>query len=78
VIGTVVDIPELYTGLPTRYVVQGITDSIGRDFWERTFYLADWELFRPAQWWSDVPAAIKWDDVDPALTWDDMITEWIN
>lgn len=78
VIGTVVDIPELYTGLPTRYVVQGITDSIGRDFWERTFYLADWELFRPAQWWSDVPAAVEWDDVDPALTWDEMITEWIS
>lgn len=77
-VGTVIDIPELYTGLPTRYVVQGITDRLGQTLFERTLYLADWELFRPAQTWDDVPAGVDWTEVDPALTWDEMITDWIS
>lgn len=77
-VGTVIDIPELYTGLPTRYVVQGITDRLGQTLFERTLYLADWELFRPAQTWDDIPAGVDWTDVDPALTWDEMITDWIS
>lgn len=76
-IGAVIDIPELYTGLPTRYVVQGISDRLGQTLFERTLYLADWELLRPAQTWDDVPAGVDWTDVDPALTWDQMISEWI-
>jgi len=76
-VGQLVDIPELYPGLPTRYVVQGISDNLGQIRFERTLYLADWTLFRPAQAWNDVDAALEWQDVDVSVTWADLVRDWI-
>jgi len=76
-VGTIVDIPELYPGLPTRYVVQGISDVLGQTRFERTLYLADWTLLRPAETWDDVTSTLAWQDVNASIIWTDLVREWI-
>jgi hypothetical protein len=62
--------PAIEPALPTRWFVEGWSETLGPTRWEITFYVSDVRLSRAPQRWSDVDPLITWSDVNTTgTTW---------
>ena len=68
-------IPELFTGLPQSYFVEGATYTITRNTLDVELSISESSLTRPAQRWIDVSPLIAWQNVDAGQTWADLNKE---
>jgi hypothetical protein len=68
-------IPELFTGLPRSYFVEGATYQIGRNTLTVDLSISESTLTRPTQRWVDVFPSIAWQNVDATQTWEDLNKE---
>lgn len=74
VVGTVVEIPELYPGAQTVYFLEGYDETVGRGFWDVTLYLSDISASWNPQQWDDLAALLTWSAVPASTTWNDLAT----
>jgi hypothetical protein len=68
-------IPELFTGLPQSYFVEGATYKIGRNTLTVDLSISESTLTRPVQRWIDVSPVIAWQNVEATQTWADLNKE---
>jgi len=68
-------IPELFTGLPQSYFVEGATYTITRNTLDVELSISESSLTRPTQRWVDVSPLIAWQNVDAGQTWADLNKE---
>lgn len=68
-------IPELFTGLPQSYFVEGATYQIGRNTLTVDLSISESTLTRPVQRWIDVSPSIAWQNVEATQTWADLNKE---
>jgi hypothetical protein len=68
-------IPELFTGLPRSYFVEGATYQIGRNTLTVDLSISESTLTRPVQRWVDVSPLIAWQNVEATQTWADLNKE---
>ena len=70
-------IPELFSGLPQDYFVEGATYAITRNTIDVELSISEASLTRPVQRWVDVPGSIVWQNVDATQTWADLQKEQV-
>lgn len=70
-------IPELFSGLPQDYFVEGATYTITRNTIDVELSISEASLTRPVQRWIDVPGSISWQNVDAGQSWTDLEKEQV-
>ena len=68
---TYIQIPEIFTGAPTRFFVEGINFNISRHDLQAGLYITTAGYSRGAQKWNQVGPTRTWAGVPSTLTWTD-------
>jgi len=66
---TLISIPEIFTGAPRQFFVEGITFTLSRHHLEARLYVSTAGFSRGAQKWSQVSPTRIWSTVPATLTW---------
>ena len=71
-VGNLIEIPSLSTGLPTVYFLEGYAETISQGDWTIRLMLSDPSNSWYGQRWQDVTPTLKWNQVDHTVTWIDL------
>lgn len=71
-IGNLVEVPTLATGVPTLYFLEGYTETISQGDWTFRLMLSDPSNSWYGQRWQDVTPTLQWDQVGATTTWIDL------
>jgi hypothetical protein len=64
-----IQVPEIFTGAPTRFFVEGITFELARHDIQAQLYISTAGFSRGAQTWEQVTPTRTWAQVPATLTW---------
>lgn len=67
-----IQVPEIFTGAPTRFFVEGITFTLARHDIQAQLYISTAGFSRGAQTWEQVTPTLTWGAVPASLTWTDL------